>query len=99
MACKKKSHFSIKNVKKREERNVNTRFILRSELSKSKALLKQKDQEIATLKDDLTLMTDINSKLEKSLNGQRKKIKLIAANKRKVEKKVVYYCTGSKEGR
>ena len=92
MACKKKkSHFSIKNVKKREERNVNMRFILRSELSKSKLLLKQKDQEITNLKDDQTLMRDINTKLEKSLNDQRKKTKLIAANKRKVQKKVVYY--------
>ena len=62
---KKKSYFGVKNVKKRDERNVNIRFVLRNKLSKSEGLLNQKDHEITNLKDDLTLMTDINSELEK----------------------------------
>ncbi|GFO32659.1 hypothetical protein PoB_005916400 [Plakobranchus ocellatus] len=84
---KRNSHYNIKNVKKREERSLAMRQMLRKESSKQTKMTKDLEAENLRLKQKLAEMVNDNRKLKRKVSGQQRRIvELMAAKKKIVQK-------------
>ncbi|XP_035826417.1 uncharacterized protein LOC106012166 [Aplysia californica] len=80
--AKMKSQYSVKNMKRREERNVKLRMGLRQEKSRLTSLINKKETENEFLKKQLKERIQENAKLKTKMFKQRKKVRRLLKEKK-----------------
>ena len=88
---KDKSMYSIRNVKRRDQRNAEIKASLRSEKNRLAALVQEREKENVVLKSEIEILREENSRLARKVLRQTGRIRRSAKEKKRALNRANYH--------